>query len=163
MNNKIKIGVVVGRFQPLHAGHLNLIKTALSQNDLVKIAIGSAQYTDPLTVNERRKRLERALTNVQVSSSEYEIYELPDIHDLPRWPTYLKKVCALNDKAELRYYTSDPPAPEFKRLLEQAGFIFCLHPRPPFNFRGPDDNDYTFRSATEIRDLYKRLGMMDKI
>lgn len=160
---KIKIGLVVGRFQPLHPGHLMLIQTALAENDRIKIAIGSAQYADPLPASERRLRLHRALDELQVAPERYEIYDLPDIHNLSRWPEYVKQVCKLGVDDEIHYYTSDVPSDEFKRFLDQAGFIFYLHPRPSFNYLGPDGQQYQFSSATEIRALYERLGIMEQI
>ena len=37
-----KIGVILARFQPIHNGHLALIKKASVENDEVHIFIGSA-------------------------------------------------------------------------------------------------------------------------
>ena len=42
-NKKDKIGLYIGRFQPFHKGHLNVVEEALNHCDKLIIAIGSAQ------------------------------------------------------------------------------------------------------------------------
>lgn len=37
-----KIGVIIARFQPIHNGHVELIRKALNENDKVLILLGSA-------------------------------------------------------------------------------------------------------------------------
>lgn len=74
----------IGRFQPLHAGHLSVIER---YSDLV-VGIGSSQYSrtadNPLTFAERRWCLE------QVTSAP--IIAIPDIHDDDRWVEHLLKI-----------------------------------------------------------------------
>ena len=41
-----KVGLYVGRFQPLHKGHEYIIKTALEQCDVLLVCIGSAQESN---------------------------------------------------------------------------------------------------------------------
>ena len=41
-----KRGLVIGRFQPLHSGHENMIRRALDVCDEVVIVIGSAQESE---------------------------------------------------------------------------------------------------------------------
>lgn len=48
MKNSKSIGAVLCRFQPMHLGHLYLIKQALANNDVVTVFIGSANQ-----LNER--------------------------------------------------------------------------------------------------------------
>lgn len=159
MDRKQKIGIVVGRFQPLHPGHRGLMQIAYDHCDFVKIVIGSVQYADPLPVEERRKRLELALAEMGWDVARYEILELHDIHNLPRWPAHLKASCGLTDGTENYYYTADQPSTDFLRYMELAGFVFCLHDRPSFTYHGPDGKDYQFVCATEIRELHRQLGV----
>ena len=39
----MKVGVILARFQPIHNGHLELIKKALDENEKVLILIGSSR------------------------------------------------------------------------------------------------------------------------
>jgi nicotinamide-nucleotide adenylyltransferase len=41
----LRRGLLIGRFQPFHIGHLKAIEQATSENDEVIIGIGSAQYS----------------------------------------------------------------------------------------------------------------------
>ncbi|MBI4407011.1 MAG: adenylyltransferase/cytidyltransferase family protein [Candidatus Kerfeldbacteria bacterium] len=74
----------IGRFQPLHLGHLSVIER---YSDLV-IGMGSSQYSrtadNPLTADERRWCLE------QVTKAP--IIEVPDIHDDDQWVEHLLKI-----------------------------------------------------------------------
>lgn len=58
----MKLGLVIGRFQPLHYGHVSLIEKALEQNDKVLVLVGSAgklpDYKNPFSVDTRVKLLE---------------------------------------------------------------------------------------------------------
>lgn len=40
---KYKCGLYIGRFQPIHCGHFNIINTMLDECDTVIVAVGSAQ------------------------------------------------------------------------------------------------------------------------
>ena len=70
------IAVVIGRFQPLHIAHEELIKGALQKAKHVLVLIGSANESrtnrNPLTFHERRNIIEivfsKDLSNLTVSS-----------------------------------------------------------------------------------------------
>lgn len=53
----MKLGLVIGRFQPLHNGHIELIQTALTDCDKVLVLIGSSNkvtdFKNPLTLDQR--------------------------------------------------------------------------------------------------------------
>ena len=55
----------MGRFQPFHLGHLELVKQILDQCDEVIIAITSAQFNylekDPFTAGERIEMIHNSL------------------------------------------------------------------------------------------------------
>ena len=57
-----KRGLFLGRFQPFHLGHLDVIKQALKMVDELVIVIGSAQYShtfeNPFTDSEREEMIE---------------------------------------------------------------------------------------------------------
>lgn len=60
----MKYGVILARFQPIHNGHLALIKKACSENDKVLLLVGSADKINrrnPIPVNLRIELLETTL------------------------------------------------------------------------------------------------------
>ena len=50
-------GLMMGRFQPFHLGHLDLVRQILKQCDEIVIAVTSSQFNylekDPFTAGER--------------------------------------------------------------------------------------------------------------
>jgi len=60
MANK-KITVYIGRFQPLHNGHIHVLRTALKQSDMTIVLIGSAgaarSIKNPFTYTERARMI----------------------------------------------------------------------------------------------------------
>jgi bifunctional NMN adenylyltransferase/nudix hydrolase len=58
----MKLGLVIGRFQPLHYGHTSLLEKALEENDKVLVLVGSAgklpDYKNPFPVETRIKLIE---------------------------------------------------------------------------------------------------------
>ena len=90
--------VVVGRFQPLHLGHIELIRKA---NDFrnsefphlsLIIAIGSANkiqsIQDPWSADERYEMVRNWLEDNSISA---EITTIPDIDDPPNWVSHAEK------------------------------------------------------------------------
>jgi bifunctional NMN adenylyltransferase/nudix hydrolase len=62
MANKI-VTVYIGRFQPLHLGHVHVLEHALAQSDLVVVLVGSAHQArtikNPFTYEERELLIQR--------------------------------------------------------------------------------------------------------
>ncbi len=65
MKKKYKIGLFIGRFQPLHLGHWYSLKKTLMLADKVVIGIGSANEhgttNNPWSFGKRKKMVEKAL------------------------------------------------------------------------------------------------------
>lgn len=84
-----KIALIIGRFQPLHHGHIYILKQILKSYKKVKIGIGSSQLSntlnDPFTSEERKAFLQTALKKRKISSKKYEIFEIPDIFNAEEW------------------------------------------------------------------------------
>lgn len=97
----MKTGLIVGRFQPFHLGHLSAIKQALKKVDKLYIAIGSSQYDhesyNPFTGEERREMVERALEEADLKD-KCEIFLVPDIHDDAKWTEHVRKIVPPFDK-----------------------------------------------------------------
>jgi nicotinamide-nucleotide adenylyltransferase len=77
----------VGRFQPFHNGHLQVIKDILAENDFVTIAIGSSQEKDteknPFSFERRKEMIESALESEGIKN--FEIISVPDFLDDEKW------------------------------------------------------------------------------
>ena len=73
----------VGRFQPFHKGHLEVILRLLKKVDELIIAIGSAQKSheldNPFTVGERITMIRESLREAGVDDSRYWLIPIPDV------------------------------------------------------------------------------------
>lgn len=82
-----------GRFQPLHKGHLHVLKTLFKEFDEVVVAIGSAQEgftcNNPFTAGERIEMINRALVGEGFSRDRFWLIPVPDINKPLAWTTYL--------------------------------------------------------------------------
>ncbi len=90
---KPKTALFIGRFQPFHKGHLEVIKRISKEYALIKIAIGSSQEShtqkNPFSVEERKTMIELTLENQGITN--YEIYEVSDINDNNKWVSHTIK------------------------------------------------------------------------
>ena len=61
----MKIGIIIGRFQPFHKGHEALVNAALSDSDEVLIFVGSANKSttpkNPFTYEQRKEMITRSI------------------------------------------------------------------------------------------------------
>ncbi len=87
--NEKKIALFIGRFQPIHHGHIYVLKNILKSYDLLKIGIGSSQLShtknDPFTSDERKQFLNAVLKKREISPDLYNIYEITDIFNAKKW------------------------------------------------------------------------------
>jgi len=95
--NSMKTALFVGRFQPLHIGHLKVIKWILKKYDNVIIVIGSSKESktekNPFTLEEREKMIQNTLKKERISIKKYKIIGIPDVHDDKKWvESILEKV-----------------------------------------------------------------------
>lgn len=85
----------IGRFQPFHNGHLEVIKHLSTEYDDILIGIGSAyeNYTrkNPFTAGERFEMIEVSLRSEGISN--YSIIPLPDINRYDIWPHHVQSLC----------------------------------------------------------------------
>jgi nicotinamide-nucleotide adenylyltransferase len=112
-------GLLVGRFQPFHQGHLAVvqeIRTASADRELI-LGVGSAQesYTwkNPFTSGERLEMIARALHEANVD--RVVAIPLPDIERHALWVRYVESQLPSFD----RIYTNNPLT---RLLFEEAHY-----------------------------------------
>jgi len=80
-------GLLIGRFQPFHLGHLEALQFALSKVDKLWVGLGSSnkpiEKNNPFTAEQRKKMI---LSSINDSMKErITIYFIPDLDDHIRW------------------------------------------------------------------------------
>jgi len=82
-------GLYIGRFQPFHLGHLEVVKYVLGKVGRIIIVIGSAQYShtleNPFTAGERLTMIKRALDEAEISPAKYLVVPIPDMNVHKLW------------------------------------------------------------------------------
>lgn len=80
-------GLLIGRFQPFHLGHLAAVKFALGQVERLSIGIGSSNKSgekrNPFTADERREMILQSVDKPDLE--KIAIYYIPDVDDHARW------------------------------------------------------------------------------
>src|SRR3989442_3685474 len=89
-------GLMTGRFQPFHSGHLALAKQILAECDELVIIIGSAQFNfidkDPFTAGERVLMIHEALKEGKLDISKCYVIPVPNDENNARWIAYLRSM-----------------------------------------------------------------------
>ena len=109
--------LVLGRFQPLHNGHMEVIRKCAAESDHLVIGIGSAQYShltdNPFTAGERYLMLENALEEAGIDN--YSITPIEDLNRYSAWVAHVKAMCPPFSAV----YTNNPFT---RRLFVEAGY-----------------------------------------
>ena len=107
----------IGRFQPLHKGHLKIIQNISKEYDEIIIGIGSSQYghalENPFTIDERKTMITKTLEKNDVKN--YRIVLIPDIHNPPKWVDHVISIISDFDIV----ITNSPLT---KRLFSEKGY-----------------------------------------
>ena len=80
-------GLMIGRFQPFHLGHLEALKFALSKVDKLWLGLGSSnkptEKNNPFSAEERKEMI---LSSIDDSMQEkISIYFIPDLENHVKW------------------------------------------------------------------------------
>lgn len=109
----------MGRMQPVHEGHLQVIKIILEEVDEVIIGIGSAQLShtvkDPFTAGERVMMLSKSLEENDIPASRYYILPIQDIACNSVWVAHVEMLTPPFNKV----YTGNPLV---QRLFLETGY-----------------------------------------
>lgn len=110
--------LVIGRFQPLHYGHLKIIEKAVDECDRVTIGIGSAQYSctidNPFTAEERRQMIDNTL-----SAEGLDGVAIVFVNDTNSNSIWVKEVESACHTFNVVYSNNDLT----RRLFDEAGYV----------------------------------------
>ena len=145
MSKKYDTLVLIGRFQPLHSAHLEIIKRATSLTDQLVIICGSAKqprtYKNPFTFDERARMIKSATAGLAM-----QIYVEPNTDTIYNDQAWAVRVQGIVSK--------------YNRLGGRVGIIghkkddssFYLDMFPQWGYENVELVE--FLSAVDIRDLY---------
>jgi len=110
-------GLYIGRFQPYHRGHHEILKQISSEADEVVICIGSAQIshrlTDPFTAGERYLMITKSLRDAGISN--FYIVPILDVDRNAIWVSHVESLIPPVDVV----FTHNPLT---KRLFEEQSY-----------------------------------------
>ena len=80
-------GLLIGRFQPFHLGHLHALEFALSCVDNLWIGIGSSNKprdrSNPFSVEERKEMILTSINDAM--AQKISLYPMPDFNNHAKW------------------------------------------------------------------------------
>ena len=99
-------GLLIGRFQPFHLGHLEALKFALSKVDKLWLGLGSSnkpiEQNNPFSAEERKKMI---LSSIDDSmKNKITIYFIPDVDNHVKW---IEKIDTIVPKFDI-VFSNDP-------------------------------------------------------
>ena len=131
-------GILIGRMQPVHNGHMEVIKRILEEVDEIVIGIGSAQLShevkDPFTAGERVVMMTQALAEIDVDPSRYYIIPMQDINFNAIWASHVKML-----------------TPPFSIVYSGNPLVKQLFAEEGYEVRQPPLYDRIHLSGTEVR------------
>ena len=93
ISSKKDVALFLGRFQPLHHGHIYILNKILKLYKFIKIGIGSSQFSktkiNPFTYKERVNFITSALNKRGINSQRFSIYPIPDIFNASEWVNHV--------------------------------------------------------------------------
>ncbi|NOY11221.1 MAG: nicotinamide-nucleotide adenylyltransferase [Archaeoglobi archaeon] len=111
----------IGRFQPYHLGHHEVLREIFSEVEEVVIGIGSAQEShtieNPFTAGERVMMVDRAVGELMAEVGERKVYIIP-LEDVYRNSLWVSHVVSMTPYFDVVYSNN----PLVIRLFREAGF-----------------------------------------
>ncbi len=128
---------IVGRFQPFHKGHLEVIEEILKDHGSVIIGIGSAQYShtlqNPFTAGERHLMISNALEMNKIFN--FYIIPIEDVNSNPLWVAHVESL-----------------TPKFSNVYTNNPLVKRLFYEKKYNVKSMDLINRVEWSGTRIRD-----------
>ncbi|MCL2149234.1 MAG: nicotinamide-nucleotide adenylyltransferase [Methanomassiliicoccaceae archaeon] len=109
--------LMIGRFQPLHNGHMEVIRKCAAESENLTIGIGSAQYShepdNPFTAGERYLMIDEVMRDEGIAN-----YCIVPIEDVNRYSLWVAQVESLSPPFSTVYSNN----PLTRRLFKEAGY-----------------------------------------
>jgi len=135
----MRVGLLVGRFQPFHLGHLEAVKYALRRVDYLYIVVGSAQRSherdNPFTAAERIAMIKGALDGSSVNPSKWMAIPIADADSHSLWVS-----------------TVESMVPKFDVVFTNDALTFLLFKEEGIDVKAVPYLDRSKYSATNVRD-----------
>ena len=114
-------GLLIGRFQPFHLGHLDAVLFGLARADSLSICIGSSnkynEKKNPFSAAERREMI---LSSIEPSIvNRIKIFNIPDVDNHEKWTFEIDQIVPKYDVV----FTND----EFTKTLFEKRQINVIH------------------------------------
>lgn len=92
-------GLLIGRFQPFHLGHLEALRFALTKVDNLWVGIGSSNKlptkNNPFSAEERKEMI---LTSIdETMSKRIKVFFIPDLDNHQKWIENIEKIVPTYD------------------------------------------------------------------
>ena len=133
-------GLMIGRFQPFHNGHLRLVHQILSECEELIIAVGSSQFnytfTNPFTAGERICFIHNSLVESKIDLRRVYIVPILNLENNAIWVQHLKSMLPKFDSI----YSGNKFVIE---LLSHSSEIFSV--RTPIFYNENDCNGTNIR------------------
>ncbi|MDE1845987.1 MAG: adenylyltransferase/cytidyltransferase family protein [Candidatus Micrarchaeota archaeon] len=110
-----RAGLLIGRFQPFHNGHLEMVNQSTQNVDVLYIVVGSINKKDeknPFSALERKMMILNSVSNEV--ASKLKILFVPDFNNDPKW---MECIDYLVPKYDVIYSSDD----EMSLLLRRMG------------------------------------------
>ncbi|MDN5865804.1 MAG: nicotinamide-nucleotide adenylyltransferase [Candidatus Nitrosocosmicus sp.] len=131
---------MIGRFQPFHLGHLELVRQILDENNEIIILIGSSQanYTpkNPFTAGERVWMIRNSLIESRIDMSKVFLVNATDDDNNAKWFSNIRSV-----------------SPPFKVLYTGNNFVKTLLKRESVTIKEPKLFEENLFKGSVIRKL----------
>jgi nicotinamide-nucleotide adenylyltransferase len=135
----MRIGLLVGRFQPFHFGHLAAVKFALKRVDYLYVVVGSAQKSherdNPFTAGERISMIKSALDANGVDPSKWMAIPIADADSHSVWVSSVESM-----------------VPKFDIVFTNDALTFLLFEEEGIEVKPVPFLDRKSYSATNVRD-----------
>ena len=99
-------GLLIGRFQPFHLGHLEALQFALSKVDKLWVGLGSSnkptEKNNPFSAQERKTMILSSIDNSM--KNKISIYFIPDLDNHVKW---IEKIDTIVPKFDI-VFSNDP-------------------------------------------------------